>query len=151
MTLNTDTYLEFTDFSNLIRLEPIALIYPKAELDWDRNWINTKVTLKAGVFSGEFMADFLTIDFKSFKEQLVLLNDDFNATAAFGPMEHELVLKIKGDGIGHFEIDCQATPQHHPSERLKFSIDFDQTQIKNYIIQLERIITQFPVNGLKNS
>ena len=147
MINSTDIYLEFADAGNVIRIEPIALTFPKATLDWDRNWVKTNVTVKCGVFSGQFVAEFLTTDFEIFRRQLKKLDNDFNASATFEPLEQQLVLKIKGDGLGHFEIDCEATPQSHLEQKLTFSMNFDQTQIKEYVRQLDRITKAFPIDG----
>ena len=147
MKQHSDTYLEFTDAGDIIRLEPIHLTYPKAVEDWDRNWIKTSVTVKGGVFSGQFIADFLTTDFESFKRQLKILDNDFNAGATFEPMEGQLTMKIKGDGLGNFELDCKASPEPHLGQTLSFSINFDQTEIKGYIRQLDKITRAFPITG----
>jgi hypothetical protein len=147
MTNSTDIFLEFTDAGDIIRIEPISLTFPKANLDWDRNWIKTNVTVKGGVFSGQFVAEFMTTDFEIFKQQLNKLDNDFNASATFEPLEQQLVLKIKGDGLGHFEVDCEAKPEPHLGQTLTFSISFDQTQIKDYIRQLDRITNAFPIDG----
>jgi hypothetical protein len=144
---DTDTYLEFKDGEDIIRLEPVNFTFPKAELDWDRNWVKTRVIIKGGVFSGQYIAEFMTTDFEMFKRELKALDNDFNASATFEPLEQQLVLKIKGDGLGHFEVDCEATPEPHLGQTLSFSISFDQTQIKEYVRQLEKIIKTYPIDG----
>ena len=140
-------YFEITDVNNIIRLEPMSFIYPNAELDWDRNWVKTIVTAKGGVFKGQFVAEFMTIDFETFKRQLKNLYTNFNATAKFEPLEEQLVLKIKGDGSGHFKVECEATPEPHLGQTLIFSISFDQTEIKELTRQLEMITKSFPIEG----
>lgn len=144
---SSDIYLEFTDAGDIIRVEPLSLIYPNGQLDWDRNWIKTRVTVKGGVFSGQFTAEFMTTDFEVFKQQLKKLDNDFNGPATFEPLEGQLILKIKGDGLGHFELDCEATPEPHLGHSLSFSISFDQTQIKEYVKQLDKITKRFPIDG----
>jgi hypothetical protein len=143
----SNTYFEIANEGDIIRIEPLSLTFPKAQLDWDRNWIKTKVTVKGGVFGGQFVAEFMTTDFEIFKRQLKNLDNDFNATATFEPLEQQLVLKIKGDGLGHFEVDCEATPEPHLGQTLIFSINFDQTQIKEYVRQLDTITKAFPIDG----
>jgi hypothetical protein len=132
---------------DIIRIKPLFLTFPKAKLDIDRNWIKTQVTVKGGVFSGQFDAEFMTADFEIFKRQLKKLENDFNATAKFEPWEQQLVLKIKGDGLGHFEVDCEATPEPHLGQTLTFSISFDQTEIKELVRQLDKITKAFPIDG----
>jgi hypothetical protein len=143
----TELYLEISEAGDTIRLEPFLLTYPNAELDWDRNWIKTNVTVKGEVFSGQYVAEFMTTDFEIFKQQLKKLDTDFNGTAKFEPLGGQLVLNIKGDGLGHFELSCEATPESHLGETLSFSINFDQTQIKEYVRQLDKITKQFPIDG----
>jgi hypothetical protein len=63
-----------------------------------------------------------------------MTNRNFNSIAIFESLEQQLVLKIKGDGLGHFEIDGEETPESHLE--LTFSISFNQTQIKEYVRQL---------------
>jgi hypothetical protein len=147
MNTPNDTYLEFIAAQDTIRLEALKLKFPEAVLDWDRNWVLTKVTIKAGVFSGQFSAEFMTTDFELLKRQLILLDKDFNKVAKFSPLEQQLILTIAGDGLGHFAIDCEATPEPNGGQKLTFSLLFDQTEIKNYIRQLDRITKQFPIDG----
>ncbi len=147
MKFSDDIYLLFTDAGDMVRIEPIGLTHPNAELDWDRNWIKANVTVKGGVFSGQFVAEFMTTDFEYFKQQLKKLDNDFTASVLFEPVEQQLVLKIKGDGFGHFELDCEATPEPHLGTTLSFSLSFDQTQIRDYIHQLDRITKAFPIDG----
>lgn len=102
MTHSSNVYLEFTDAGDIIRIEPIGLIYPNAQLDWDRNWVKSWVIVKGGVFSGQFAAHFMTTDFEVFKQQLEKLDNDVDGSATFEPLEGQLVLKITGGGLGHF-------------------------------------------------
>lgn len=147
MTHSSNIYLEFTDAGDIIRLEPLSLINPNGQNDWDKNWVKTWVSVKGGVFSGQFVADFMTTDFELFKRQLKQLDNDFNGSAKLEPLERQLVLNIKGDGLGHFELDCEATPEPHLGQMLSFSISFDQTQIKEYVNQLDKITKRFPIDG----
>jgi hypothetical protein len=59
-------------------------------------------------------------------------------------MERGLEFDIKGDGIGHFEINGRAWD--YPNE-LKFMVGFDQTIIKELSNQLDIITKLFPIRG----
>lgn len=139
--------LEFKDAGDFIRLEPLHLVNPDGQCDTDRSWVKTLVTVKGGVFSGQYAAEFMTTDFELFKQQLRKLDTDFYGSAKFDPLEDQLVLAIQGDGLGHFHLDCVATPDPHLGHSLTFSISFDQTQIKEYIRQLDTITRKFPIDG----
>jgi len=86
MTQYSQTYFEIFDRGDLIRVEPLQVIKYDSALDWDRNWIKTKVTLKAGAFSGQYVADFMTIDFELLKRDFKKLDKDFTGTANFEPL-----------------------------------------------------------------
>jgi hypothetical protein len=62
--------------------------------------VKTTVIVKGGVFNGAFSAGFMTSDFEFFKQQLKKLDNDFNGSAKFEPLEGQLILSIKGDGFG---------------------------------------------------
>jgi len=147
LTNFNEIYFQIADSGDIIRIEPLYLVYPNADLDWDRNWIKANVTVQGGVFRGQFVAEFMTTDFEIFKKELKNLDKDFNAIAKFEPIEQQLVIKIKGDGLGHFEVDCAATPHSHLGQTLTFSMIFDQTIIKKLVQQLDEITKSFPIDG----
>lgn len=148
MTERQEVYFELFDAGDIVRLEPIELINYDSNIDWDRNWVKTKVTVKGGKFSGHYSGDFMTVDFEKFKQELSRLYDNLKGIANFNDLEGYLELKITGDGIGHFEVDVKACDQPGINASvLTFTMGFDQTEIKNLVIQLDRITKQFPITG----
>ena len=143
----TELNFEIFDAGDIIRLEPIQVYDDTTQLDWDRNWIKTKVTVKGGVFSGQFMADFMTTDFELFKRDIKNLDKDFNGTAKLEPAEGQLELHISGDGLGHFEVRCKATDQPGYGGTLSFVLGFDQTELPRLINELDKITNTFPIKG----
>ncbi|MGN6541402.1 MAG: WapI family immunity protein [Ginsengibacter sp.] len=153
MTQYSEIYFEIFDGGDMIRVEPYQGIKYDSALDWDRNWIKTKVTIKGGVFSGQYVADFMTTDFELLKRDFKKLERDFNATANFEPLEEQLKLNISGDGLGHFEVKCIAQDQPGVGGTLSFVLSFDQTEIARLIDELDKITKAFPISGdmtLKN-
>ena len=147
MTPSIDLYFEILDGGDLVRLEPIQLCDDISQLDWDKNWVRTKVTVKGGVFSGQFTADFMTTDFELFKQDLRNLDKDFKGTAKLEPLEGQLLLNISGDGLGHFEVKCKATDQTGYGGKLSFTLSFDQTELSRLINELDNITRAFPIKG----
>ncbi len=143
----TETNFEICDEDDFIRLEPIQVYDNTSQLDWDRNCIRTKVTVNGGVFSGQFMADFMTTDFELFKRQIRNLETDFKGTAKLEPLERQLILNISGDGLGHFEVKCSASDEPVYGGTLSFILSFDQTELAKLIIELEKITNAFPIKG----
>ena len=102
-------HFELSDRGKLVRIEPLHSLSNTAENDWDNHWINTRVILKAGGFSGKYEAEFMAFDFHKFKTELNALYFDLAGNAWFSDLEGYVDLKIKGDGIGHFEVKVSAT------------------------------------------
>jgi hypothetical protein len=148
MTERQDLYFELFDAGDLVRLEPIELIEYNSKIDWDNNWVKTKVTVRGGKFSGQYTGEFMTVDFEKFKQELSGLYDNLKGSANFNDVEGFLELKIKGDGIGHFEVQVKACDQPGVNgSELTFAMAFDQTELKELVNQLDRITKQFPIRG----
>ena len=148
MTEERDLYFELYDAGDLVRLEPIELIKYSSDIDWDKNWVRTQVIIKCGKFSGQYLGEFMTVDFEKFKQELSRLYDNLKGSANFNDLEGYLELKIDGDGIGHFEVQGKACdkPGINGSE-LSFTMAFDQTALKGLVNQLDQITQQFPIQG----
>jgi hypothetical protein len=147
MTHSSDIYFEIFDGGDLIRLEPIQAYDNTSQHDWDRNWVRTMITVKGGVFSGQFMADFMTTDFELLKRGLKNLDKDFQGSAKLEPLEKQLLLDITGDGLGHFEVKCTANDQPNYGGTLSFNLTFDQTELPRLINELDIITKAFPIRG----
>ena len=147
MTPTSDLYFEIFDSGDLIRIEPVQVYDDVSQLDWDRNWVRTKVIVKGGVFSGQFTADFMTTDFELLKRDLKSLDKDFKGTGKLEPLEGQLILNIIGDGLGHFEVNCKATDQPGYGGTLAFTLSFDQTELSRLINELDKITKAFPIKG----
>jgi hypothetical protein len=146
--MNEETiFFEISESGNFIRIDLIGFNHPNAELDWDKNWLKGLVKVKAGGFSGEFKADFMTVDFLSFKNELKKLYDKLNGVATFYTLESQVEIKIVGDGIGHLNAECEVMDNAGTGNKLEFEINFDQTHIPKIITQLEKITNRFPKIG----
>lgn len=146
---NTDSYFEIKGINenDFIRIDVGGLKFPNAELDWDKNALNSIVKLKVGAFSANLSTDLMTTDFEIFKREIEILYNNLNGTATFEGIEGNVSIHIKGDGIGHLSADCFITDFLPDGNELKCGIGFDQTQIPKLINQLEKITTEFPTTG----
>lgn len=148
MTERQEIYFELLDAGDIVILEPLELFKYNSDLDWDRNWVKTRVTVKGGKFSGQYMGDFKTVDFEKFKQELSQLYFNLEGTSNFSDLEGYLELKIAGDGIGHYDVDVKACDQPGiNTSELTFTMGFDQTELNDLVNQLDRITNQFPING----
>ena len=140
-------FFELKEREDFLQIELIGFAHPEAELDWDRNWIKSKLTLKAGGFSGQFDCDLMTTDFVRFKEQLSRLYEKMDGIAIFETREEQVAIRIEGDGIGHFQADCIAMDFPGTGNKLEFGLNFDQTFIPDLVRQLKAITQIFPKQG----
>lgn len=145
--MNDDIYFEIVDGADTIKIEPLKWIHPDAELDWDRNWIYSRVTIKGGAFHGKFYCNLMSTDFELFKRELNKTYNSLQEKAEFNTLESQIQIKIIGDGLGHFIVDCEVVDQAGIGNKLNIEMTFDQTQIPNFIRQLDKIVKQFPIQG----
>ena len=108
-----DIYFEITDGPDIIRIELLKWTHTDAELDWDKNWIHSQITVKGGAFRGQFYCDLMTTDFELFKRGLKKIFDSLRGQAEFKTPEGQIHIKIEGDGLGHFTVDCEAVSYTH--------------------------------------
>lgn len=144
-------FFEINSQGNFVKIETLGLINYSSNLDYDNNYIKCNIYVSGGAFSGSYNADILTVEFEEFKHELNSLYNNFNGTAEFSNLEGEINIKIKGDGIGHFNarIECIDFPGINSSE-LIFEIEFDQTFIKKIVSQINQITKEFPIKGSFN-
>jgi hypothetical protein len=142
-----DIYFEITDGPDIIKIEPLKWTHADAELDWDKNWIHSRITVKGGAFRGQFYCDLMTTDFELFKRELKKTYDSLNDQAEFKTLEGQIQIKIEGDGLGHFSVDCEVMDDAGVGNKLNIAMAFDQTQIPDFVRQLDKIVKQFPIQG----
>ena len=153
MTSDSETYFEISHGGDLIRVEPFQVVTYGSAIDWDRNWIKTRIIIKAGVFNGQFVAEFMTTDFELLKRDLKKLYKDLEGEAKFEPREGQLKLNFLADGLGHFEIKCIAQEAISSGARISFELHIDQTELSRLINEIDIITKAFPILGdmtLKN-
>jgi hypothetical protein len=147
MTVETNLYFEIAYSGNIVRVEAISLEHQNSPYYYDNNWINSKVYIKCGQFQGQFTAQFQTVDFESFKQELKKLYADLKSTAHFTPIEHQLELIVTGDGTGHLEMQVIAKDNVSDGAELQYTMTLDQTLLKPVIDQLQSITERFPISG----
>jgi len=123
--------------------------YPDSTDFWDGNWINARIKIKVGGFTGDYSAHLRNVDFLDFKNGLARLYNKLDGYANFNCLEDYIQIKIKGDGLGHFSADCVANdnPGIYGHE-LRFSIDFDQTEIQRLTKMIDDILIEFPIKDM---
>ena len=132
-----DLFFEIKESGSFLRLLP-----GKSQ---SHGFIKTHIEIKAGVFSGNYEAEFQLWDYNYLSEKFSYIYDNLDANFDFQNLERDLELKISGDGTGHFNVVVSAyDAKRFPNENsLKFELFIDQTYIKDYIYQLGKIIKAY--------
>ncbi|MGV3696929.1 WapI family immunity protein [Flavobacterium sp.] len=143
MTINENIFFEIKEQTDFIRIEVVEQNFPDAELDWDKNSLKCLMSAKCGVFSGEFEADLMSVDFEIFKKELEIVYDNLNRSATFEGIERQVNIRVEGDGIGHLSVRFSLTDTEN--NQLKGNLSFDQTGLPLLIKQLENILSKYIV------
>lgn len=111
--------------------------------------IRSTIKVSTGGFTGKVKASLRSEEFAKFKNELSMLYETLSGQAYFTTMEKWLSITVVGDGLGHFEAQCNLSDNAGAGtgNTLHFSLHFDQTFIPEMIAGLNRIITAFPVIG----
>ncbi len=131
------------------RIEVNVFGYERAPVGeyWDDNWLNVEISVQAGGFCGKAAATIITGEWERFLYELRPLYEKLNGKAEFATVEGQLGLKLSGDGKGHNELHGQAADQPGIGNRLHFSLQFDQSQLRASITELERVLRKILVRG----
>jgi hypothetical protein len=144
MTTKDTTFLEISDNGNLLRIEVVGQIYPKEELIYERNWLNTIVQVEVGSFLGKFSAQMQTFDFEIFKKELEFAYKNLKGGATLEGVESQVNIHVSGDGVGHFIAKCHLLDKVGIGNELICDLNMDQTQLPEIIDQLNTIVRTFP-------
>jgi hypothetical protein len=115
---------------------------------YDDNWLSVIVDLSFGGFKGCFDAAFLTMDLKSFLTEAEKLYSSLKGTAKFDSMEGQLVFTLEGNGRGGISLNGIALDQVGTGHELKFFAELDQTELEVSLIELRKVVNEFPVRVL---
>ena len=129
------------------RIEIDVLNYERAPVGeyWDDNWLNVEIRVRAGGFRGKAAATIITSELEKFLSELRPLYEKLDGKAEFATMEGQLGLRLSGDGKGHIELQGEVADQAGIGNRLHFTLQFDQSQLRVSISELERVTVKFPV------
>jgi hypothetical protein len=112
---------------------------------YDDNWLTVEISVHAGGFHGKAGAALITSELVNFASELVPLFETLKGSARFETIEEQLSLRLVGDGKGHIELRGEVADRAGTGNRLRFTLQFDQSQLGISIRQLEKVTSQFPV------
>jgi hypothetical protein len=125
--------------------------YPLADDYWDGNWLVVDMSIEMWSWRGRYEALLRADEFERFLEGLRPLQADLVGTATFASMEAWLFLHLTGDGLGHIDVEGDASALHENGTNLSFRTTLDQSFLPGLIRELEAVMSAFPVVGERPS
>ena len=108
------------------------------------DWLEARVSIRAGAFGGSFGATLMTCDFPPFRGQLERLYETLDGAATFDTIERQLRIECAGNGRGQIGIQGVAEDQVTDGNVLRFGLSIDQTFLPAIISDLQDIEAEFP-------
>lgn len=130
-----------------IALRPLFRTHPDANDFWDGNWIDCKITVRAGAFQGSYVACLRTNELAALLRDVEHAYHDLAGTISFRSMEEWVYIEMKGDGLGHFTGTCLCRDRAGGGNELRAEIEFDQTDLVTLRQQLAALLLTYPVIG----
>jgi len=115
---------------------------------YDDNWLVAQIEVFAGGFRGSTEAHIMTDEVARFASQLRPLYDTLSGVADFTTLEGQLQLHLSGDGKGHIDLQGEVRDRAGADNRLRFSLQFDQSQLAGSIRQLDGVLSAFPPRAI---
>jgi hypothetical protein len=135
------------------RIEVKVLNYERQPVGeyFDDNWLLVEITVRAGGFHGNASATIITGELEQFLSELKPLYEKLSGSAKFVTLEGQLKLQLNGDGKGHIKLLGEVADRKGVGNRLHFTLEFDQSQLRASISELEKVMLKFPVRGSLNT
>jgi len=114
----------------------------------DDNWLIVQIEVSAGGFRGNTDADIMTGEMARFASQVRPLYDTLSGVADLNTLEGQLQLHLSGDGKGHIDLEGEVHDHAGIGNRLRFSFQFDRSQLAQSIRQLDAVLLAFPTRAI---
>ena len=126
------------------RLEIIA-IAREGDTSDDYTWLTVQVSIRAGHFQGQFPAAFVTQELADLYRQGMILYESLKGTVDFKTLERQLEFTMTSNNLGHIKLKGEARDEAGTGNALKFSLMFDQTQLRASLVELASLLSAFKV------
>jgi hypothetical protein len=121
---------------------------PNASDEYDANWLNTRVLIDVGAFSGSFRASLTTYDFERLYAQLGEAVDRLSGRAEFQSAEGDVSFSVEFFARGHATVSGALKPESSEKDALTFSFETDQSSLSETVQQLGAAMRRLPVRGV---
>ncbi len=109
----------------------------------DDNMLDVHIAVSVEEFAAQVDSVFVVMELASLLNSLRTLYGSLGASVDFVSQREHFRLHLAGDGLGH--ITCSgAICSDAGRNRAQFAFEFDQTELRAAISQLEKVIPTFP-------
>lgn len=103
------------------------------------DWIEGDAEIRVNGFTAAITAYFESHDFAVFHQQLQSLYQSLNGVAELRPRDEQLVLVLRGNGMGGIEVTGDAWAVACYGSKLEFEFEIDQTFLPAVLTQLDAV------------
>jgi hypothetical protein len=95
------------------------------------------IELVGGPFQGSLEGSAYMDPYRDFHDDLAKLHQTLSGEVTLDGYEN-FGMTLRGDGLGHIQVEVSANPQTYPSVHLEFEMLLDQTQLPAILASLKR-------------
>ena len=126
--------------------EFISLDVIKRSYDsYDGNWLNVKVIVKAGGFTGVVENQLQANELASFQIELAKLYKSLSGSAKFATLEGWLSFEVVGGGMGGLSCTGEVMDGFVDGNVLNFNLHIDQTFLPEILKSLKEIENSYSI------
>ena len=122
----------------------IGRTYPKEDDGWDGNWLNVRIRITAGRFSGKTEALLRCEELARFSQDIKGLIQSGVGEVIFSPTEPWLLLHLRQRKPDRFEVSGHATDRLGTGNMLKFTFSCPSAVLDQVATSIDAIIEKFP-------
>lgn len=119
--------------------------HPAATGFWEANWLEARVSVRAGAFQGAFDAELRCDELEAFAEQLRALEGP--GTARLESAEGWVALRLSLDARGRLHGSCEVRDDPTGGATLRFGLTAEPAQRGALLAALGAILEALPVVG----
>ena len=133
-----------------IEIEILERLYPELISVWEGDWVKTAIRVEIPGYSANFLADLRTEEFKGFRDQLTVMNQELKGTASLISIENVIEAKAVMDSLGGIYWEVSTRYPISTGAVLTFDFDSDQSYLNKLIGELNEVLSKFPVLEHRN-
>ncbi len=116
--------------------------------EYDANWLNTRVLIEVGAFSGRFRASLTTYDFERLYAQLGEVVERLSGRVEFESAESDVSFSVEFSARGNAIMLGVLKPEGSEKDALTFKLEIDQSSLSETVQQLGAVVRKLPVRGV---